>query len=89
VQLAIESWLDGCVSEGSAARHAALAARCATDRQARAVQHQIAVDETRHAELGWSTLAWAVARGGAPVRDALYKLRQVEAAGGSVRLAPH
>jgi hypothetical protein len=77
IRLATESWLDGCVAEGIAAKHAALAAECATDADARHVQHHIAVDEARHAELGWATLTWALERGGDEVRAAVFALRDV------------
>jgi hypothetical protein len=77
VRLATESWLDGCVAEGIAARHATLAAELATDADARRVQQHIAVDEARHAELGWATLTWALERGGDEVRAAVCALRAV------------
>jgi hypothetical protein len=79
-RLAIESWLDGCLSEGRAAAQARRAAEIATDPEARAVMQVIADDEQRHAELAWAILRWALARGGEPAHSAVRALRDVEAA---------
>jgi hypothetical protein len=68
-RLGVESWLDGCLGEGAAAARASCATARAADPVARAVSHVIAADEHRHAELGWSILAWAIHRGGDLVRD--------------------
>lgn len=75
VRLAVESWADGCLGEGSAAAQAAVAARLAEDPMARQVQTRIAHDETRHAALGWQVLTWAARVGGTPVLDALETVR--------------
>jgi hypothetical protein len=62
-RLAVESWQDGCLGEGLAADRA---------RRSRGpVNALIARDEQRHADLAWSVLAWALAEGGRPVRDAV------------------
>jgi hypothetical protein len=79
-QLAIESWLDGCLSEGAAAARAARASHFAVDTAAKNAQARIASDEARHAELGWSILRWAVAEGGSDVRDAIWTRRDAEMA---------
>jgi hypothetical protein len=70
-RLAVESWIDGCLAEGSAAQQAAHAARIAVDSDARRAQARIARDEQRHAELAWSILGWASERGGEPIRSAV------------------
>lgn len=69
VRLGVESWLDGCLGEGGAARRAALGAQRATDSRTARALHTIALDEERHAELGWSVLRWAVATEPEAVRD--------------------
>lgn len=76
-RLALESWLDGCLTEGIAAAQAALAAQLARDRQAQRAQQRIAHDEHRHAELAWRVLHFAVAAGGDDVRDLLSRARDV------------
>jgi hypothetical protein len=81
-RLAVESWLDGALNEGAAAARAGAAAARATDRAARGAQRQIAGDEARHAELGWSVLRWALARGGCDVAERLRALRDVEVPSG-------
>jgi hypothetical protein len=63
LRLAVESWQDGCLGEGLAAERA---------RRSRGpVNALIARDEQRHADLAWSVLAWSLAEGGRPVRDAV------------------
>lgn len=79
-RLAIESWLDGCVSEGRAAAHAARAAELADEPQPRAALHGIAEDEQRHTELAWAILRWALGRGGERVHAAVRALRDVDTA---------
>jgi hypothetical protein len=74
-RIAIESWLDGCVSEGAAAARAGWAAASAVDRVSASVQRRIARDESRHAALGLGVLRWALRQGGAPV--AVASLRDV------------
>jgi len=78
VRLAVESWIDGCLGEGAAARQAARARKLAADPPARAALRCIEVDEARHAELGWHVLRWAIERGGADARDAVRSLRNLE-----------
>lgn len=69
--LAIESWREGCIGEGVAARHAALALAEATDGGARQALTHIVRDEAAHAELAWSVLEHALHAGGRDVREAL------------------
>jgi hypothetical protein len=80
LRLAIESWLDGCLAEGTAAAQAARAASLSQDRAAHALQRGVADDEHRHAELAWSILGWTLGRGGDDVRDALRAVRDAESA---------
>lgn len=60
-RLALESWLDGCLGEGLSADLARDIAERTSDERLRSVQLQIAVDEQRHAELGWDVLSWCIA----------------------------
>lgn len=78
-RLAVESWLDGCLSEGAAAARAGWGAAHATDAASAMTQRRIHGDEARHAALGWDVLRWALRRGGARVVDAVAALRDVEA----------
>ncbi len=71
-RLAIESWRDGCIAEGTAARRAELALARTTDPATKATLAGIARDEAEHAELAWDVLAYALARGGGEVHDALH-----------------
>jgi hypothetical protein len=70
-RLARESFEDGCLNEGTAARVAAGAARSATDPAIRSVLQRIAIDEARHAELAWDVLAWTAEECDADLREQL------------------
>lgn len=63
-RLAIESWTDGCVGEGSASATAELSAAISEDPATSVAQRRIAFDERRHAALAWDVLEWSL-RGGA------------------------
>lgn len=76
-RLAVESWIDGCVSEGAAAARARWAATHATDGTSSRLQRAIARDEARHAALGWDVLRWAMGRGGDRTAEAVASLRDV------------
>lgn len=68
--LAATTARDGCVAETcSAWLYAGLRDR-AQDPVVREVLAGVVRDETRHAELAWATLRWALAAGGAPARAA-------------------
>lgn len=60
VELAVATFLEGCIAEGIASAEAAIAATYAVDPAVRAVQERIAIEEGHHAELGWKTIAWAL-----------------------------
>jgi hypothetical protein len=62
---------EGCIGETMAAVLAAEQLAAATDPAVRAALAIIAEDEARHAELAWRTVAWAIAEGGEPVREAV------------------
>jgi hypothetical protein len=59
-RMALESWVDGCLGEGLAARLAADESRPHAVDGIRRVQGRIARDEHRHAVLGWDILRWCV-----------------------------
>lgn len=69
--LAIETFREGCVGESLAAGRAAVQLAQATDPAVRQVLAGIVEDETRHAELAWSILRWAIAVGGDDVLQAV------------------
>ncbi|HUR77141.1 MAG TPA: hypothetical protein VMZ22_04275 [Acidimicrobiales bacterium] len=71
-KLAVDSLLDGCVSEGNSADHLRRRAAKATP-EARAVANRLAEDEDRHTELAWDIVAWCKAEGGVTVARGLAK----------------
>ena len=79
VRLAVESFLDGCIGEGTAAEVAAHEAMSTPDPDIRQAQLRIAFDEARHAELAWAILDWTLAVGSDDVRAALLGLLQSQA----------
>jgi hypothetical protein len=64
---------EGCVGETLGVLLAEQQLATTTDPFVRAilVDARIVEDEARHAELAWRFVAWAIARGGEPVRDAV------------------
>ncbi|MDI3288038.1 ferritin-like domain-containing protein [Polyangium sp. 15x6] len=71
VELAVSTVVEGAVGETLAAVLASEQAERASDPAVRQVLTGIAEDESRHAELAFRVLAFAIAAGGAPVRDAV------------------
>ncbi len=71
VELAVETFREGCVGESLAAGRAAVQLTQASDPAVRGVLAMIVADETRHAELAWDILRWAIAVGGSEVREAV------------------
>src|SRR5260221_2725836 len=65
------AFLEACVGETCAALEAAEAAERATDPVVRSVLRCIASDESRHAELGWRFVRWALETMGTEVRAVL------------------
>jgi hypothetical protein len=70
-EVAVRTFLDGCVEETIAALTARAQLDVARDGEVRDALERIVEDETRHAELGWKFVAWAVATGGARVTRAI------------------
>ncbi len=70
-QLAVETFLEGCVGETVAALVAERALAQATDEAVRGTLRVIVDDESRHAALAWRTVAWALGQGGVEVRHAM------------------
>lgn len=70
-RLALESFWDGCVGEGSAATSAQHAESKTRDNATRLAQQTIAQDEAGHAELSRDILAFCISAGGRKVRHAL------------------
>ncbi len=70
-QLAIETFLEGCVGETVATLVAERSLAVATDEAVCATLRVIIEDESRHAALAWRTIAWALGHGGNDVRTAL------------------
>jgi hypothetical protein len=62
---------EGCIGETLSAIIAAEQLARATDPAVRRALSAIAEDESRHAELAWRTVAWAIDRGGDAVRRAV------------------
>jgi hypothetical protein len=71
VELARNTFLEGCVGETIAALAAERAATRATDPQTKQILTTIAQDEARHAALAWRTVRWAIDQGGDEVRESL------------------
>jgi hypothetical protein len=72
-ELAIETFVDGCINETAAAHQAEVAASHASDPVVAAALREIADDEARHAALAWAVVAWCVREGGVTL-DALRSL---------------
>ncbi|HEX7670995.1 MAG TPA: hypothetical protein VF395_15475, partial [Polyangiaceae bacterium] len=62
--------LEGCIGETVAAVEAAEALAHATDPAVQKALARVTVDETRHAELAWRFVRWALATGDATLRTA-------------------
>ncbi|MCY1064661.1 hypothetical protein OV090_07805 [Nannocystis sp. RBIL2] len=70
VAVTVATLREGCIGETLAALQAEAALARAQDPAVRAALAQIAADELRHAELAWSSVAWALERGGSEVHAA-------------------
>ena len=76
-KLAVESWMDGCLGEGTAARVAFSEASRTPDPILEQTLDQIAQDEAHHAGLAWDVMAWAADQGGKTVTGALEEVREL------------
>ena len=76
-KLAVESWVDGCLGEGTAARVAFSEASRTPDPILEQTLDQIAQDEAHHAGLAWDVMAWAADQGGKTVTGALEEVREL------------
>ena len=63
-RLAFESWTDGCLHEGLAAREVERQAHEATEPRIKEVLSQIATEEKAHEELAWKVIQWSLQEGG-------------------------
>ena len=61
-RVALETAIDGCIGEGTAAEAARAAAGLATDPVVRDVLARIAREEQQHADFAWALLAWCLAQ---------------------------
>jgi hypothetical protein len=68
--IAAEVVMEGCIGETVATVQALDALAAATDPAVREVLEATVADETRHAELAWRFMAWALDEGGDAVREA-------------------
>ena len=68
--IVIETVVEGCIGETLAALQARAQLDATTDPAVVAALEATVEDETRHAELAWKVVAWAIRQGGAPVRAA-------------------
>ncbi len=71
LEFALDNAVEGCVRETFGAACAAFQAVKASDPVVRATLRQVAVDETRHAELSWNIHSWVERRLNAEERDQL------------------
>lgn len=71
VEIAISAVREGCIGETLAAVQAGAQFEGARDARVRAALGTIAADETRHAELAWRFVRWAMEIGGEAVRAAV------------------
>ncbi len=71
VALAVATVEEGCINETLSTVVARAELEQTTDPAVRAVLSRIIEDETRHAELAWQTVAWALRVGGPEVREAV------------------
>ena len=73
VALATATARDGCVAETCSVWLYRSLGQRAQDPAVKRVIEGVVRDETRHAELAWATLRWAISRGGRDVRDAAWQ----------------
>lgn len=66
----VRAFEEACLGETTAVAEALVALEYATDPEVTATLERIVEDESRHAELGYKFVAWALARSGCSVREA-------------------
>jgi hypothetical protein len=71
VDMVVETVIEGCIGETLAAAQAMDQLAVARDPAVRHSLESTLEDETRHAELAWKVVAWALEKGGDPVRRAV------------------
>ncbi len=76
VRLAVESWVDGCLGEGTAARMAHVESSQSDAPILQRTLLEISSDERAHAELAWDVMAWTLRAGGRVVAKALDATRE-------------
>ena len=76
VQVAVDTFVEGCVGETVASACLRRAAAEAHDPALASALTRMADDEGDHAALAWQTLAWAFTQGGAPVRAAIVAIAE-------------
>lgn len=79
------AFFDGCIGETAAALVARASLEVCDSPRVRAVLERIAEDESRHAELAWQFIAWALRQGGTPVAHVLQAALERAEAGLIVR----
>ena len=87
-EIVVATILEGCIGETVAALEAAEARACCVDPSVRAVLEQIERDESEHARLAWSFVAWALERAPAHVRARARRTFEVELASDTADVAP-
>lgn len=70
VAIVAETVVEGCIGETLAALQAQYQLELTTDSAVRSALEATVEDETRHAELAWKVVAWAIREGGPDVRHA-------------------
>ena len=87
-EIVVATILEGCIGETVAALEAAEARACCVDPSARAVLAEIERDESEHARLAWSFVAWALQGASANVRERARRTFELELASVTQAVAP-
>jgi hypothetical protein len=87
--LTVAAFEEGCIGETLGALEAAVARTMATRPKIKAILARIAEDESRHAELAWIFVRWAISTGGSSVRAKLARAAARVAAEATAAVRPH
>jgi hypothetical protein len=87
-EIVVATILEGCIGETVAALEAAEARACCVDPSVRAVLAEIERDESQHARLAWSFVAWALGHAASSVRERARRTFEVELASSGAAVAP-